>query len=668
MAVTLIDITRRSPLAGGATFGDVGAYERLDGKAHFAVDPSDRPNQAITDLGLAPLDASGRVTFSSDFTVLTPVDPHRGNRRLLYDVANRGNRVALRMFNRGQRSVDPDAPLDPADGFLMRHGYTLAWCGWQHDVPSRPGLLSIDVPDAATPEGPVSGTVAARFQLTAPTQVQCLADRLMQAYGMDRCYPASDVNQEDAVLVVRDHEDGPPETVSRDRWAFARVEAGRVVPDPAYVYVQLGFVPGKVYQVVYTTARAPVVGLGLLATRDVVSFLRHGTTEQGNPCAGDVSYAFGFGASQSGRFLREFLFLGLNEDEAGRSVFDGVISHIAGGKRGEFNQRFGQPSSLSKHSMGNLFPFSDAEQTDPETGKTGGLFSAAGPEDTRPKVFFTNSSTEYWRGDASLIHTDIEGEKDLTPSAKVRIYHFAGTQHGSGTLPLTDTSVLDGTRGQQQFNCTDYSPLLRAALVRLDRWVTDDEAPPPSRHPRFDDETAVRPEDTAATFWAIPGVAFPAHVPCISRLDFGQGPQPGVATILPPLIGGRYSSFVSAVDQDGNEIAGIRLPDVSVPLATLTGWNLRHPDMGGADQVMGLTGSTIPFPPTRSEREATGDPRTPIEERYPTKQDYLGRVEQAAKSLVQEGYLLAEDLELLIRGAAERYEAFSKATTEAVSR
>jgi hypothetical protein len=273
-----------------------------------------------------------------------------------------------------------------------------------------------------------------------------------------------------------------------------------------------------------------------------------------------------------------------------------------------------------------------------------------------PPNRFTNTSTEYWRGDASLIHTNVEGTKDIAPSASVRIYHFAGTQHSSGTLPLTDTNPVDGARGQQKFNSVDYTPLLRAALVRMDRWVTEQEAPPSSRYPRLADGTAVPPEQPKRVFTALPAVGFPAHLPQVRRLDFGSAAECGIATTLPPVVGKPHPHFVPVVDQDGNEASGVRLPDLTVPLATYTGWNLRHPQIGAPDQLMSLMGSTIPFPATRRDREVLGDPRLSISERYPSKTDYLAQVRREAQRLVEDGHLLADDLELVVDQASRRSE------------
>ena len=662
MAVRAFEIKTRSPLAGGMAFGDVGPYEHLEGTVDFAVDPDHPRNGAITDLKLAPKDANGQVSCSADFSILIPGEPRRGNHRILLDVLNRGRHRALKYFNCAPDLADPSAPLDPGDGFLMRHGYTVVWCGWQHDVPSVNGLMRIRIPEAVGPDGPVSGKIMVTLHPNALTRVESLSDALHQPY------PTLDMHERGATLCVLDHEDAPPQLVRRDQWSFARLKGGQAVPDASHIYMESGFLPGKVYQVVYSTASAPVVGLGFLATMDIVSFLKYGTAGEGNPFGGDVRYAYGFGASQSGRFLRQLLYLGLNEDERWRTVFDGLIPHIAGGRRGEFNQRFGQPSCAAKTSIGTLFPHTDIEQTDQETGRTDGLLSKLAAGSKPLKIFFTNSSAEYWRGDATLIHTDILGARDVEPSEHVRIYHFAGTQHPSGTFPLTDTNLISGYRGLQTFNCVEYAPLLRAALVRLDRWVTLGEDPPPSRHPRIDDGTAVPPELAASTFKSIPGVKLPGHLPRAMRLDFGPEAEKGIAHTLPPAAGKAYPTFVSAVDEDGNELGGIRLPDISVPLATYTGWNLRHPDIGAPDQLLGLfiglIGSTVPFPATRAQREASGDPRHSIEERYESKVEYLGLVRRAALFLVDEGYMLAEDLEKLVQQASERYDLFMSRARE----
>ena len=651
MAVAALEIKTRQPLADGRVFGSVGRYTQLDGTIHFAVDPAHPLNHCVTDIDLVPRDSDGFVHFSADIRILMPDDPRRGNHRLLFDVPNRGNRLALATFNRVPRPINPSAPTDPGDGFLMRHGYTVVWCGWQHDVPSAEGLMRIEVPEARQDGHPVSGRLLVSFQPNAPSHVQLLSDR------GHRPYSCSNLDDPDAALLVRDVDDAPPRMIPRQEWSFARLDAGQLVPDADHVYLAGGFMPGKIYHVIYTTTGAPVIGLGLLAARDTVAFLRHGRAGDGNPCAGDIQQAYAFGASQSGRYLRQFLYLGLNEDEEERMVFDGMLVHIAGGKRGgDFNQRFGQPSASLHPTMSNAFPFNDSTSTDPVTGKSDGLLERLSARRRVPKIFFTNSSTEYWRGDASLIHTDAEGTRDVSLAASVRLYHFAGTQHSAGTLPLTDTNPLDGSRGQHAFNSMDYNPLLRAALIRMGEWVSSERDPPPSRYPRLVDGTAVTPEQLKGVFTAIPGVSFPAHPPQVIRLDFGPDAERGVATILPPVEGKAYPHFVPAVDRDGNEVSGIRLPELTVPLASYTGWNLRHLQIGAPDKLMSLMGSTIPFPPTPEERAMRADPRRSVAERYPSRASYLEQVRQDGQHLIDEGHLLAEDLEYLVSQSSRRYE------------
>ena len=657
MPVTRFEIKTREPFAEGRVFGDTGAYEQLEGVVDFAIDPAHLANQGIADLQLAPVDEQGQVTFSSDFRILLPVDPAKGNHRMLLDVPNRGKATALRNINSAPE-VAPDAPLNPGNGFLMRQGYTVVWCGWQHDVPDVPGVLRAQFPEARTADGLVSGEIVVTFQINAPSQVQYLSDRA------HRPYPANNLESWDSVLTVQDYEDGEERVIPREEWAFAWLEDGRRAPNASHIYMESGFIPGKVYQVRYTTTGAPVVGLGHLATRDMVAFLKQGSADDGNPCAGDVEHAYAFGVSQTGRWLRQFLHLALNRDQEGRTVFDGFIPHVAGGKRGEFNQRFAQPSSQASRSTNSLFPFSDAEQTDSETGITDGLLSRLTAQGPLPKIMYVSTPSEYWGGHGALVHTDLDGSHDIEPPEAVRIYILAGMQHGLAGLPLTDTDA-EGVRTQRLYHCLDYRSLLRAALFNLDRWVTLGQAAPPSRHPKIADGTAVAPEIALKTLTSIPGVEAPVHLRRFTRLDFG--PDPGVPTNVPPKIGGLYSNLVSAVDGDGNETSGILMPYITVPLATYTGWNLRHADIGGEGEIMStggasggtLKGSTIPFPATAQDREASGDPRLSIEERYDSKEGYLGKIEQAARSLLDEGYLLQEDLATVMEHAGDLYDVFA---------
>ena len=648
MAVTSIEIKERGPYAEGMTFGDTGAYEQLDGTVYFAVDPADPANSLITDLELAPRNAAGLVEFSADFRMLKPLDAEKGNHKLFFDVVNRGNVLSLRRIN----SAPNNDPMDPGNGFLMRRGYTQVWCGWQHDVPlGNTGGLRAYVPEAAN----TRGRIAVTFQPNEAATTQMLSDRKHLPY------PADPLDQPDAQLSVQEYADGPNTVLPRSEWSFGRLEDGNLVPDASHICMAKGFEPGKVYRCIYTTATAPVVGLGIAAVRDLISHLRYSDTAD-NPGAGDIQHALAFGSSQSGRFLRHMLYLAMNQDERDRKVFDGIIAHIAGGRRGEFNQRFGQPSNLLESSAGSVFPFTDIDQTDPETGQTDGLLSRLTARAKVPKIFLTNTSSEYWGGHAALTHVDSTGTKDIRPSDSVRIYHFSSTQHNAGVLPLGHTQDT-GARGLRPFNWVDWRPLMRAAVDNLDAWVTKGTMPPASKHARLDDGTAVPSEALKSVFNAFPGFGFPDHLRHVTRFDFG--PSEGITEHLPPVTGKPYPALVPNVDADGNDVAGIRLPDVAVPLATVTGWNLRHPDTGGPGETHKTMGSTVPFAFTRQERQDASDPRPSVEERYASKDDYLDRVEGVARDLVSKGYLLDEDVPRVGQMAADRYDLIESQVKQA---
>jgi len=660
MPVSRFEMTLRRPLAGGVAFGPVGPYEELKGRLHFAIDPAHPANRRITDVELAPRDPGGRVEFASDVSILLPVERARCSGRIMLDVVNRGNTVAVPNFNHATRPVfgpgsDPNPPVDVGDGFLMRRGWVVISCGWQGDVPELPGLFRLHGPEAVDGEGRrLTGRVYSQLQTHAPATHLLLADRGHIAY------PAADPEERDALLTVSDMPDAPPTTIPRERWRFARLADGRVVADPRHIHLDGSFEKGRLYRITYTAVGAPVLGLSLAALRDAVAWLKHGPVAQGQPAPGALRWAYAYGRSQTGRLLRTLVYEDLNVDEEGREALDGIIANVAGGMRGEFNQRFGQNSKDRPHMMAHLFPFADAPETDAATGRSDALHARAAARGSRLRVFYTNSSAEYHRGDASLIHTDPDGMRDAPPGPGVRIYHFAGTEHGLGVWPPTDTQTAaadpTGTveRSQSLRGTLDYARLLRACLVNLDRWVAEGVEPPPSRHPRIDDGTAAAPAALLAAFDRIPPARYPRRHALPLRLDFGADPLR--APVLPPRPGSAWGSRVSAVDDDGNERAGIALPELSVPLATHTGWTLRHPDVGGAEQLLVFAGGTIPFAPTRRLREAASDPRPSIEERYASREDYLALVRAAAVRLRKERYLLEEDVELSVARAARMWD------------
>lgn len=648
MAATALEIQRREVVLDGHAFGATGAYEKIAGILRFAVDPTHPANAAITDLALAPRNGAGRVEFWADFYLLQPVDPARGNRRLLLDVANRGRKVALGMFNSTPRVPDPSTPADFGNGFLMRRGYTVAWIGWQHDVPRRDGLMALSVPAARGADGPITGPVRCEWRPNVRVETLPLADR----YHIP--HPTADLDDPAARLTVRERAGAAAVAIARSAWRF---------PDASHASLTGGFEPGRIYELVYRAENPPLVGLGLLAVRDSAAWLRTAPAAAGNPCAGRLERAYAFGVSLSGRFLRHFLWLGLDEDEAGRRVFDAVIPHVAGARRGEFNHRFGQASLNATHAVGSLFPFADTEQSDPVTGQRGALLARLEARGPLPKIVTINTSAEYWRGDASLVHTDVEGTRDVAAHPATRVYLFAGTQHTPGALPPPDADPNTGGRGLQPFNVVDYAPLLRAALVNLDRWVSEGVEPPPSAVPRLADRTAVPAETTAAIFTKIPGVRFPDRIARPVRLDFGPDLARGIVAELPPKVGAPFVTFVAAVDPDGNEIAGVRPVELQVPLGTFTGWNPRHPEQGAPGDLMSMMGSTLPFPATRAAREAGGDPRRSIEERYPSRAAYLERVREAAVALVAARHALTEDVDALVERAGRQWDLFQAGLT-----
>ncbi len=629
MAVVRLEVTRREPVLGGAPFGAGGAYEKVEGVLHFAVDPAARVHGPIADLGLAPRNARGLVESSADFYLLRPTSG--GSRRLLLDVPNRGRKIALGMFNSAPRSNDPATPADFGNGFLMRHGYAVAWIGWQPDVPRRDGMMALTVPRVPG----VSERVRCEFHPNARVGVLPLADR----YHIP--HPVARLDDPEAELHVREHAGADAVPVPRAAWRF---------PDAGSVALDGGFEPGRIYECYYRAENPPVVGLGFTAVRDTATFLRWGSAEEGNPCAGQIDRSYVFGVSQSGRFLRHLLYLGLDEDEAGRPAWDAVVPHVAGARRGEFNCRFGQPSLNAVHAVGSLFPFTDGEQDDPVTGQRGALLHRLAARSRPPRVFTINTAAEYWRGDGSLVHTDVAATRDVTPPAWVRQYFFAGTQHTPGALPPPAADPNTGGRGRHVFSVVDYSPLLRAALVNLDRWVSEGVEPPPSAVPRLADGTAVAAEATRSVYAAIPGLRFPDRVQRPVRLDFGPRVEQGVVD-LPPKIGAPYVTVVSAVDTDGNDRAGIRPPELRVPVATFTGWNPRHPDQGAPGDLMSMMGSTLPFARTAAERATAGDPRPSMEERYGDRARYLARVRSDAQTMVADRHLLAEDVDAVVERA-----------------
>jgi hypothetical protein len=648
--VVRVEIRVRADVLNGQPFGLAGPYEKIVARVHYAVKPGHARNRGIVDLDKAPRNAAGEVEFSADFYVLQPKDAARGNGALLLEIPNRGGKGILSIVNGGAGSLDPTTAAHFGDGFLMRNGFTVAWVGWQADVRDGAERLRLYAPVARGKDGPIRGLVRADFNVPARQFDHPLGHWIGGAIG-GKGYAVAQPDDARNVLTVRDTPASPRRTIPRSEWQFAREVDGKVTRDEAYIRLNSGFEPGKIYEVVYMAQDPLVVGLGFAAVRDLAAYLKHD-----KDAVAPVKYAYSVGISQSGRFLRHLLYQDFNADEEDRMALDGVISHVAGGGRGSFNHRFAQPSRdgqpfSSLFYPTDVYPFADMPVRDPETGEARGLLDRPIASRTLPKVFYTNTSYEYWSRAASLVHTNLDGTADVAPHENVRIYLYAGLQHFTGPFPPQPGQ--GDIRGRWPQNPLPVRWFWRSAITNLDRWVREGVAPPASVYPRVADGTLTALDKLA--FPKIPRVTTPSTVHLAYRQDFGPDFEwKGIITKEPPVIGQPFASLVPQVDQDGNDLGGVRLPQLEAPLATYAPWNLRHPDIGAPEQRVSFIGSYLPLARTRAEREASGDPRPSIEERYSTRDQYMGLFTAAALKLVKDRFLMPEDLPALLeRGAAE---------------
>lgn len=643
--VVRLEVVRREVVLDGRAFGTAGAYEKLVGTVHFALDPMRPQNRGIVDLPLAPRNARGLVEWTADFYLLKPVDPAKGNGRLFYEAGNRGTKRILPVFQNASASADPVTAEEFGDGALMRQGFTLLWMGWQWDVPE--GRMRMDIPIATENGRPITGVVRGNFIPGANASEAAIADRGHQAY------PVVDPGSNAHVLYVRTRPDDEPRPLPRERWRF--VGEGTIALDG-------GFEAGRIYDVVYRARDPRVVGVGLAGTRDLVSFFKHATAAQGNPMPG-LRHAIGWGVSQTGRFLRHFIYQGFNEDERGRIVFDGVFDQVGGAGRGSFNHRFGQQSRDQLQHFNiqypvDMFPFTDEDQIDPVTGDTDGLLARARRSTTVPKFFHLVTNSEYFNRAGSLVHTDVAGTRDVAPPSTSRIYMVASAPHIVGAFPPAPFQDPDFV-GQADMNPLVYTPVIRALFHALDAWVVSGFEPPPSKYPRIADGTLTAPEHAGwPTVPAVRGLPEPMTT---YRLDFGPDWSRGIVSREPPRLGAAFVSRVPAVDEAGHDRAGIRLPEIAVPLATHTGWNYRRPSIGAPDRLASEIGSYLPLARTRAEREQTGDSRLSMAERYASRDAYLAQIDTAGRRLAAEGYLLDGDLDAIRARAARHYDWATRA-------
>jgi hypothetical protein len=574
-------------------------YEWVEATVNFAVDPDDHANQSIVDLKLTPRDGDGLVRFNADLRVLRPIDG--GNGKMLFVVPNRG--------------VPTNAPWLKG-GFLLDRGWTIVSCGWQWDVQRGPAILGLTAPQADVAPGFM------RLQWRSDTakddhSLSFSAPEIDSLPGAEALftftdYPTIDVDDPEAVLTVRTAPDAEPTTIPREAWRFG---------DETHVTVDGGFQPFHWYELVYRTSLAPVAGCGLLAIRDIVSYLR-----ADHLLAGGIDHTFAYGVSQAGRLLRQFLSDGLNIDESGMRVFDGVFSDFASATRGEFNHRYAQPSAAAVSGFGTAGLFSSADLLARQR-ELGGV----------PKTIFTNSATEYWQGDGALVHVDPHTGQDLPEDPDVRTYLLAGTDH------FGSSKIKDALPAANPVHHLDVTPVTRALLVALEQWVSDGVEPPASRVPRTSDGTAVPRKDVLSAF-GYANTPAPAWLPSSRRVNLGPDADRGVGR-WPVEFGESHVDLVSAIDEDGNEVAGIRLPAVAAPLATYTGWNARRFVQELPDVLYERLGSKLPFPP--------GQPS--VIDRYPTRDDYVAAARAAAEMLAAQRFLLAAEIDPVVKKAVADY-------------
>jgi hypothetical protein len=642
--VERIEILSRHAFAAGTEFGQAGAYEKLRGRAFFALDPDTAANQPIADLKLAPRNDRGLVEFSAEFLVLRPSDITRRNGTLLYEVNNRGNIGVFRQLHEAPSNNDPSTAADAGNGFLFRHGFTLVWSAWAPDVAATPvdNRLVLRPPIATKDGAPITGKVAYELIVDTPRATARFTGNLGTAY------PVASEEALDAVLSERDRPDGERRPIPRAAWSLVASGGGVAATE---ITLDGGFKPGRIYELTYTARDPMVVAAGMAGIRDLMSYLRN------NPLVGAPApqASIIFGISQSGRLIQTMLLRGLHVDEDGRPVFDGAFIHVAGGGKGGFDYRFAMPtrhfSMLEDHIYPtDFFPFATATSRDPVTGVEGSVLDRARALGAIPKLFYVNNSSEYWNRAASLIATDPAGLRDLEPAPEARIYLIADAQHYVGLL-----------RERGMFaNCVNtlnHYRVMRALMLAFDRWVRNGVEPPPSTYPRIADGTLVTIAAHALAFPRIPDFRLPEGNLRPPRLDLGSRFETDrIADEVPPITGKPFETLVPKPDADGLDQGGIALPEVLVPLGTRTGFNTRN-DAAGFPWASGRwDGSFVPFPRTERERQASGDPRPSLQARYANRAAYEAKVRSAAAAVVALGFLLSEDVDALVGEAGGLYD------------
>lgn len=635
--VVRITIDKRDPIGGSASFGAAGAYDRIMGRVYFAFDPANPYDRAIVDLDRAPRNARGEVEAWSEFVMLVPRDPAKRSGVTLVDVVNRGGMTVGVFHLNAQRDRPPTDSAYYGDAFLLRRGHTIVMIGWQWDILPGTSGLHFNPPVAGDDANPITGLVRSDITIDAPTRTIPLGHRVgtSQALG----YAVSDQNDSANTLTVRDDPLGTRRVIPRSEWRFAREELGVGLPDARHVYLAAGFEAGKIYEVIYRAKDPVVVGTGLAAVRDMISYLKYDSTS-----IAPTKFGIAYGVSQTGRFLRHFLYEGFNTDERGRPAFDGIFAHTAGAGRGSFNHRFAQPSRDAQPYSTfayptDLFPFTSIATRDPQSGVRGGLRSAAPQRARLPKVFYVDGGYEYWGRGASLTHTTVDGRTDVGFLPSERRYVLSSAQHsGPAGFPLGDEQQITDVRAWRG-DPLDQRLALRALLVGLTNWVQRGVTPPASVYPTLRAGTLVRADRRRNP--VIPGLTFPAAPYTPHRLSFGTEWRRGLITREPPVVGSPYTVLVPRADALGNELGGIQSVEIRVPLGSYLPWQLRT--VPPTDRLVSFQGMFAPLHRNESDRRETGDSRPSVERLYRSRGAFLAAVDRATRTLVGQRFLLAED-------------------------
>ncbi len=644
--VVRVDVSSRSDIQNGKQFGNAGAYERIAGRVYFSVAVANPHNQRIVDLKNAVNLHDGQVEFSADFVAIHPKDARKANGSMLLEVPNRGSSRIVSIVDGG----DWNAANDVGDAWLFNHGFTFVSLGWQWDA-SGADALRLYAPIAKDNGRTITGLLRGDLMLSQDTPEIPLGHLMMGNIGGTE-YAVSAPDDARNALTVRDSREGQRTVVPRSEWQFAHTVDGKIVPSDRHIHLNGGFHAGKIYEYVYVVADPLVAGLGFAAIRDFASYAKHDSN-----AITPAERIYGEGISQNGRFLRDLLYEGFNADEDGKIALDGVLAHVAGAGRGSFNYRFAQPSRDAQPTSSiffptDVFPFTDLPERDPATGVSSGILDRALAEKVAPRIFLSNTSYEYWGRVAALTHVSIDGKSDAKISDNVRIYHFTGLQHFSGPFP-----PAKGQRdllGQEPQSPLPVRFFWRSMIANMDAWVRSETLPPPSSYPRTSDGTLVPLQ--AYTFPTLPGVKKPHEANAAYEIYFGPKWQEGTLSLEPPKVGKAFPVLVPQVDVDGNERDGVRLPAITVPLATYAAWNLRDVSIGAADQRVSFEASYISFPKTADERRKTGDPRKSIGERYSGREDYLARYSKALDDLIKQRWILPEDREVLLHRGEQEWE------------